>query len=121
MERQLNKTETYNSLANTISWGQRGEMRLPTLQDQMNRASCLRLVAAIVILFNAAYLQAAFEQERTRGNPITNEQLAHIFPTTTMCINLLDEYSFHDEPALATNFNELPLAEPTAEQLDLGL
>lgn len=96
-------------------------MRLAALQDQLNRASCLRLVAAIVILFNAAYLQAAFEQERARGNPITDEQLGHIFPTATMHINLLGEYAFHDEPALATSVNELPLAEPPAEQLDLGL
>jgi TnpA family transposase len=59
VERQLNKTETYNSLANVLFWGQRGEMRLPALQDQLNRASCLRLVVALVILVNAAYLQAA--------------------------------------------------------------
>jgi hypothetical protein len=51
----------------------------------------------------------------------TDEQLAHIFPTTTALINMLEEYTFHDEPALITDINELPTVEPWFEQLDLGL
>jgi TnpA family transposase len=121
VERQLNKTEHYNSLAKIIFWGQKGEMRSAALEDQLNRASCLRLVAAIVILFNAAYLQSAVEHERALGKAITDDQLAHIFPTTTASINMLGEYTFHDELALITDINERPTIEPRFEQLDLGL
>ena len=96
-------------------------MRLAALQDQLNRASCLRLVAAIIMLFNAAYLQAAVKQERAKGGAITDEQLAHIFPTASAHINWLGDYSFRDEPTLMTRIGELPISEPSAEQLDFGL
>lgn len=121
VERQLNKSESYHSLVNLIFWGQRGEMRLAALQDQLNRASCLRLVAAVLMLFNAAYLQAAVKQERAKGHAITDEQLTHIFPTASAYITWLGEYSFRDEPTLATRINEVPISEPSTEQLDLGL
>ena len=62
------------------------------------------------------------EYENTEsGYAITDEQLAHIFPTLTAYINFLGEYSFHDEPALATRINDLPVPEPQAEQLGLDL
>lgn len=117
VERQLNKMETYHSLADTIFWGQTGEMRLRALQDQLNRASCLRLVAAIVILFNAAYMQAAVRKLREVDYEITDEQLAHIFPMPTAHIGFLGDYSFRDEPSLATRVDDLPLPELQAEQM----
>ena len=105
-------------MVDTLFWGHKGEMRLHDLRDQTNRASCLRLVAAIVILYNAAYLQAAVKCWRSIDQKVTDEQLAHIFPTSTTHIRFLGNYSFHDEPALATEINALPLLEPKSGQLE---
>lgn len=117
--RQLNKTETYHSLIEVLSWGNKGEMRLAQLQDQVNRASCLRLVASIVMLFNAAYLQNAVQRERAAGREVPEASLRHIFPTLTAHIGFLGDYSFRDDPALATQFDDLPLVEPVGDQVSL--
>lgn len=73
------------------------------------------------VILNAAYLQSAVQHEKALRKAITDDQLAHIFPTTTASINMLGEYTFHDEPALITDINELPTVEPRFEQLDLSL
>jgi TnpA family transposase len=119
VERQLNKTETYNSLADVIAWGHKGEMRLAKLQDQLNRASCLRLVAAIIILFNAAYLQAAMKQLQSTGEAFDEKFLAHIYPTQSGHIRFLGDYSFQDEPSLATQIDNLPLSEGSVNSMEM--
>jgi TnpA family transposase len=121
VERQLNKGENYHSLAEAAAWGNKGEVRLRDLQALLNRASCLRLVTSIIILFNAAYLQAAADKWRVAGVEIPEAHLAHIYPTSTSRINFLGDYSFRDEASLATQIHQLPIAEPAAEQLDLVL
>ena len=48
--------------------------------------------------------------------------LAHIFPTVSAHIGFLGDYSFRDDPSLATlvtKINSLPLSEPSPDQLNL--
>lgn len=114
VERQLNKTESYNSLADIIWWGRKGEMREPDLTHQLNQASCLRLIAAIIILFNAAYIQRAVRETDGADRLATDDQLSHIFPTQTRHIRFLGDYSFQDEPESATQIDDLPRVMPQA-------
>ncbi len=119
IERQLNKTENFHSLADRVLFGQKGEFRLRDYRDQLNRASCLRLVNMIIILNNAAYLQAAREQWAREGYTISDEMLSHVYPTFSEHIQFLGDYSFDVEPKLATKIDRLPLRPIEAESYDL--
>ena len=122
VQKGLNRVESYHALVRSIFVGQSGEFRLPDLEAQINRASCLQLLVAMVITWNAAYLSAAVEQLRHEGLTITSEQLAHILPTMSEHINRLGRYDF-DPTAISTqtNIHALPLqqAESYAECLKL--
>ena len=116
---QLNKNESYHSLADALFWGQKGELRLRELEDQRNRHSCLRLMAAIVILFNAAYLQASREKWKVAGYEVPADQMAHIFPIAHAHIRMHGDFYFHNDPELVTRIGALPVREPEAEDYDL--
>jgi len=117
--RQLNKNESYHSLANALFWGQKGELRLRDLEDQRNRHSCLRLMAAVVILFNAAYLQASQAKWRSVGYDIPGEQLAHIYPIASGHIRMHGDFYFRNEAKLITKVGALPVREPDADDYDI--
>lgn len=121
IHRQLNKTEHYNSLANLIFWHNKGEMNLAGLSDMRNRATCLRLAAAITILFNTAYMEAIVKVLRRAGWQISDAQLAHIFPTQTTHINFLGEYSFEDADELRTDADSIEVSVPIVDvEEDMG-
>jgi TnpA family transposase len=124
VQQVLNRVESYHALVRSLFVGQSGEFRLPDLEAQINRTSCLQLLAAMVITWNAAYLSAAVQKLRREGTTITPEQLAHILPTMSEHINRLGRYEF-DPTAIAiqTNIHGLPLrsADALAEQLGLNL
>jgi len=120
----LNRVESYHALVRALFVGQSGEIRLRDLEAKLNRASCLQLVAAMVITWNAAYLSAAVDKLRAEGMVITPDQLAHILPTMSEYINRLGRYEF--DPAAAsiqTSVPDLPLrsAIKMAEQLGLNI
>lgn len=119
IERQLNKTENFHSLVDRVLFGQKGEFRVRDYRDQLNRASCLRLVSMIIILNNAAYLQAARKQWAVEGYIIGEEVLSHVFPTFSEHIQFLGDYSFAIEPKLATKIDRLPLRPIQDEYYDL--
>lgn len=120
----LNRPESVHSLARALFIGRLGEFRLQSLSAQLHRASCLQLVTAMVITWNAAYLSAAVGKLRAEGVTVTDEQLAHILPVMSGHINLLGRYEF-DATALAvqTDISALPLRSlnEIVEQLGLGI
>jgi TnpA family transposase len=120
----LNRQESGHALARTLSVGQRGEFRLRDLSAQLTRASCLQLVMAMVITWNAAYLSAAVDELRAEGVTITDEQLAHILPLLSEHVNLLGRYEFDvTDPAVHTVPSALQLRsmKEIVEQLGLGI
>jgi TnpA family transposase len=120
----LNRQEGAHSLARVLAVGQRGEIRLRDLSAQLTRASCLQLVMAMVITWNAAYLAAAVDQLREEGVTITDEQLAHILPLMSEHINFLGRYEFNaTAPAVQTDLAALPLrsTDEILQQLGLGI
>lgn len=54
VQRGLNLQESIHALARARFIGQRGELRLRDLDAQLHRISCLQLVMAMVITWNAA-------------------------------------------------------------------
>jgi TnpA family transposase len=120
----LNRQESVHSLARSLFVGRLGEFRLRSLSAQLHRASCLQLVTAMVITWNAAYLSAAVGKLRAEGVTVTDEQLAHILPVMSGHINLLGRYEFDaTAPAVQTDISALPLRSMNeiVEQLGLGI
>jgi len=124
VQRGLNLQESIHALARALFIGQRGELRLRDLNAQLHRISCLQLVMAMVITWNAAYLAAAVDQLKAEGIPMTDEQLAHILPVMSHHLNLLGNYDFDVNPrAIQTNLSALPLRSSgqMLQQLGLGI
>ena len=124
VQRGLNLQESIHALARALFIGQRGELRLRDLDTQLHRISCLQLVMAMVITWNAAYLAAAVDQLKAEGVTITDEQLAHILPVMSEHINLLGKYDFDVTTAsVQTDFSALPLrsTRQMLQQLGLGI
>jgi TnpA family transposase len=124
MQTGLNRQESIHSLARALFVGQRGELRLRDLDAQLNRASCLQLVMAMVITWNAAYLSSAVDKLRAEGVTITADHLEHILPVTSQHINLLGRYEFDvTDPTVWTDIAALPLRSTAqiTEQLGLGI
>jgi TnpA family transposase len=118
----LSQQESIHALLRTLFIGQRGELRLRDLDAQMNRISCLHLIVAMVITWNAAYLSAAIERLKADRVPVTDEQLAHILPLMTAHINLLGRYDIDPAAsAFQTHLSTIPLrsTEQAIEQLGI--
>jgi len=124
IQKGLNRVESYHALVRTLFIGQSGEIRQRELEAQLNRTSCLQLVAAMVMTWNAAYLSAAVNKLEMEGVSITPEQLAHILPVLSEHINRLGRYEFNPAAdSIQTNLSALPLrsASIIAEQLGLNI
>jgi TnpA family transposase len=120
----LNRQESVHALIRSLFVGQLGEFRARDLSAQLNRASCLQLVAAMVITWDAAYLAAAVDKLRSEDVAITDEHLAHILPVASGHINLLGRYEFDaTAPSVHKSISDLPLRSMNEiiEQLGLGI
>lgn len=123
IQKGLNRVESYHALVRTLFIGQSGEIRQRELEAQLNRTSCLQLVAAMVMTWNAAYLSAAVNKLEMEGVSITPEQLAHILPVLSEHINRLGRYEFNPAAeTIQTNLSALPLrsAAMMADQFGLN-
>lgn len=120
----MNRQESVHSLVRSLCIGQLGDLRLRDLDAQLNRASCLQLVTAMVIMWNGAYLSAAVKKLRAEGMMVEDEQLAHVLPVVWEHVNLLGCYEFDvTAPSVRTNLSALPLRSMNeiVEQLGLGI
>lgn len=120
----LNRQESFHALVRALCVGQAGAFRLRELEAQVNRATCLQLVTAMVMTWNAAYLAATVDELRAEGVSIAPEQLAHILPTMSEHINRLGRYEFDAQAtSVQTDIAMLPLRSviEIAEQLGLGI
>ena len=87
VQTRLNRVESYHALAKSIFFAQAGEFRLAEMDAQINRASCLQLLVAMVMTWNAAYLSAAVEKLKGEGMSISPEQMTYVLPAMSEHIN----------------------------------
>ena len=59
--RMHNKQAHHNSLKAQVFWANKGEMRLLADQDIQNQRACLEILSLLILLYNAAHLQAAWK------------------------------------------------------------
>ena len=70
-----NKQEHHNGLKSELFWGNKGEIRLAAEQDIQNRHACLKILSSLIMLYNAAHLQAAWRALKGMGHPIDAEHV----------------------------------------------
>ena len=93
--RGLNKGEAIWGAARAISnIGRDGEMYDRDFDAQMNRASSIMLLVAMVSAWNTVYLDKVVNTLRAKGEEVPDEYLAHISPLGWQHINLLGRYEF---------------------------
>lgn len=93
IHRGLNKGEAMNSLARSIFFGKRGELRERALQDQLQRASALNIIINAISIWNTVYLTKAIEYKK-ENDVLQEELLHHNSPLGWEHINFLGEYKF---------------------------
>jgi TnpA family transposase len=97
--RQLNKGEALHDLRAYLMIANKGQLRRKCGDELVNQASCLNLVTNAVILWNTVYMAEAVAQLKREGYPVTESDLAHIWPTRYEHINVYGRYHFNIEEA----------------------
>ncbi len=119
---QLNRGESRHSLARSIFYGRRGEIRQRYREGQEEQLGTLGLVVNAVVLWNTYYLDAAVNQLRSEGWTIHDEDLSRIAPLAHSHINMLGRYHFHlSEELQAGGMRPLRHPDLTAELFDAEL
>ena len=122
VQKGLNRVESYHALVRSLFIGQAGVIRQRELVAQLNRVSCLQLVAAMIMTWNAAYLDVAVKKLDMEGVTIKPEQLAHILPSMSEHINRLGRYEFNlATEVFQTDISTLSLRSATIMAKQLGL
>jgi len=81
----LNKGELLHSLRTWLWFGGAGQIRRKQEDKQQESVRCLNLLTNIILTWNTVYIQEIIKQRREQGEPVNNEDLAHISPAWFLC------------------------------------
>ncbi|MBU3071380.1 Tn3 family transposase [Aestuariicella sp. G3-2] len=95
---QLNRGESRHTLARTIFYGRRGELRRPYKEGQEDQLGALGLVLNIVVLWNTLYIEAVLQYLKANGHKINREDVAQLSPLGQEHLHVLGRYSFDIDP-----------------------
>lgn len=76
----MNRAELFNALCRHLHFGRFGQNWERELEEQVNRASALAIVASIVALRNTVYMTATAKKARAEGLDFEAEDLWHVSP-----------------------------------------
>ena len=107
---QLNRGESRHTLARTISYGNKGELRQRYTDGQESQLGSLGLVTNIVILWNTLYLEAVINHLRAKGHTVLDSDIARLSPLLQDHIHFMGRYLFIMDPKVAAG-NLRPLFE----------
>ncbi|MBX2838713.1 MAG: Tn3 family transposase [Gammaproteobacteria bacterium] len=91
---QLNRGEGRHSVARTICYGQRGEIRKRYREGQEDQLGALGLMTNAVVLWNTVYMQEALDYLQRQPGEIKEEDAARLSPLIHEHVNMLGRYSF---------------------------
>jgi len=109
---QLNRGEGRHGLSRVVFHGKRGELRQRYREGQEDQLGALGLVVNMIVLWNTICIQAALDQLRAEGFPVSNEDIPHLNPHVHEHINMLGRYSFA-VPESVSRGELRPLRNPT--------
>lgn len=90
--RGLLKTEQLHALARDLNYGKRGRISSRDIQEQRNACSCLTLILACIVYWQAKEINRAVLECDPEGNGIDLRLIEHISPITWDNIILYGEY-----------------------------
>jgi TnpA family transposase len=97
----LNKGEARNALARAVFFGQLGEIRDRSFEQQRYRASGLNLVTAAIVLWNTVYLTRVTHALAREQRPLVNKELLqYLSPLGWEHINLTGDYLWRSSAKL---------------------
>ncbi|EHF6415732.1 Tn3 family transposase [Listeria monocytogenes] len=89
----LNKTEAVNALARELFFGRRGKFMERDIRRQLQSASALNVLINAISIWNAVYLQEAYDY-LVKIDPEVTNYMNHISPINWEHITFLGEYKF---------------------------
>ena len=89
----LNKTEAINALARELFFGRRGKFMERDIRRQLQSASTLNVLINAISIWNAVYLQAAYNY-LVKIDPEVTKYMKHVSPINWEHITFLGEYKF---------------------------
>jgi hypothetical protein len=95
----LNKGEARHYLAQAVFVHKQGRLRDAAFENQALKASGLNLVTAAIVYWNTLYMGRVIEHLRGRGEPASDELLAHLAPLGWRHISLTGDYLWQDAAA----------------------
>ena len=88
----LLKGEQLHALARDLNYGKRGRISTRDLQEQKSSCSCLTLILAAIVYWQAKEINRVFLQCNPKGNGIDLKLIEHISPITWDNVILYGEY-----------------------------
>jgi TnpA family transposase len=95
--RQINKGEAVHSLKRFLLFANEGKIQKRHDDDMANQASCLSLVANIVMAWNAVYMWEAVTKLREEGFEVRDDDIGQLWPTRYKHINPYGKMDFDVE------------------------
>lgn len=90
--RGLLKTEQLHALARDLNYGKRGRISSRNLHEQRNSCSCLTLILACIVYWQAKEMNRVVSECDPNGNGIELQLIEHISPITWDNVILYGEY-----------------------------
>ena len=90
--RGLLKTEQLHALARDLNYGKRGRISSRDLHEQRNSCSCLTLILACIVYWQAKEINRVVSECDSNGNGIELQFIEHISPITWDNVILYGEY-----------------------------
>jgi TnpA family transposase len=109
---QLKRGEGRHSLARTVCYGQKGEIRQRYREGQEDQLNTLGLVVNVLVLWNTFYMNAALQHLQAQGLEINLEDVARLSPLAHTHINVLGRYQFDVSEAIQQGGSR-PLRNPS--------
>jgi TnpA family transposase len=95
---QLNRGEERWSVARTICFARRGEIRKRYREGQEDQLGALGLVLNASVLWQTLYMDQARQTLRDQGRELKSEDVARLSPLVHSNLNILGSYSFDLSP-----------------------
>jgi len=92
VRRGLLKGEQLHTLARDVCFGKRGRIRARDLQEQMNTCSCLTLILACIIFWQAREIERVIGDSHPEANGIDLSLLEHVSPIEWDNVLLYGQY-----------------------------
>ena len=101
---QLNRGEQRHQLARWLFFANQGEFRRGDFEEIMNKSSCLSLLSNAVVAWNTIQMQRIVGQLRAAGEPVSDQDLAHIAPLSFA--HVIPNGTYHFERTPSSNLPE---------------